>query len=154
MSSDPRTAAGSALIAVVVIVSGCGSDGIPLREDPQLLARAQQVIRDGGGPVLFRELAGGDWDRVHVFPGPPSLELIESDLGARIAVSGSYTPDDGGVIVFTNNGVVQRAVRLEPYPFDGDLASYGRHVIVQRPHPGAGSLEFVDLLAMRAPRLR
>ncbi len=66
-----RTLAGPALIAVALLVSGCGSDGIPLREEPQLLARAQQVIRDGGGPVLFRELAGGDWDRVQVFPGPP-----------------------------------------------------------------------------------
>ncbi|MGH4012798.1 MAG: hypothetical protein ACRDSL_02430 [Pseudonocardiaceae bacterium] len=154
MSSDRRTAVGSALIAVVLVVSGCGSGGIPLREDPQLLARAQQVIRDGA-PVSFRELAGGDWDRVHVFPGPPSLHLIESDLGAAIVVSGSYTPyDDGGVIVFTKRGVVQRAVRLEPYPFDGDRGSYGRHVLVQRPHSGAGSLELVDISTMRATRLR
>ncbi|MGH3903107.1 MAG: hypothetical protein ACRDTE_02740 [Pseudonocardiaceae bacterium] len=92
---------------------------------------------------------------MHVFPGPPSLHLIESDLDAAIAVSGSYTPyDDGGVIVFTKNGVVQQAVRLEPYPFDGDRGSYSRNVIVARPHPNAGSLEFTDLSTIRAPRLR
>ncbi|MGH3814860.1 MAG: hypothetical protein ACRDUV_20845 [Pseudonocardiaceae bacterium] len=144
-----------ALIPIVLVTSGCGHGGIALREDPHLVARAQQVTRDGGPPVLFRELTGGDWDRVQVFPGPPPLELLESDIGARLDVSGTYTPyEDGGVLVFTKTDAVQRAVRLEPYPFDGDRASYGRNVLVARPHPGARSLEFIDPAALRTPRLR
>lgn len=151
-----RTLTVLALIQIVVLVtSGCGGDGIALREDPQLVARAAQVARDGGPPVLFRELAGGDWDRVHVFPGPPPLEVVESEIGAQLDVSGTYTPyEDGGVLVFTKNGVVQRAVRLEPYPFDGDGGSYGRTVLVARPHPNARSLEFIDPATLRTPRLR
>lgn len=149
-----RTSTVVALIPILLLTSGCGHSGTPLRDDPHLVARAQQVARDGD-PVLFRELTGGDWDRVHVFPGPPPLELLESGIGAQFDVSGTYTPyEDGGVLVFTKNGAVQRAIRLEPYPFDGDRASYGRNVLVARPHPSARSLEFIDPAALRTPRLR
>lgn len=143
-----------ALIAVMLAVPGCGGDGIPLREDPQLQARAAQVARNGG-PVLFRDLAGGDWDRVRVFPGPPPLELVEADIGAQLDVSGTYTPyEDGGVLIFTKDGTVQRAVRLESHPFNGDRGSYSRTVLVARPHPNARSLEFIDPSTLSTPRLR
>jgi hypothetical protein len=149
-----RTSAKLALVAVMLAASGCGGGGIPVREDPLLQTRAAQATRDGG-PVLFRELAGGDWDRVQAFPGPPSRELVEAEIGAPLEVSGTYTPyDDGGIIVFSKNGAAQRAVRLQPYPFDGHLGSYGRGVLVARPHPEARSLEFLDPAALRSPRLR
>lgn len=110
---------------------------IVLQEDPQLLTRAQQVIRDGNSMPL-REITGGDWDRVYVFPGPSTREFIETTVEAPIEMPDIYNHDRGGILVFAKGDTVQRAVALRPYPFDGNGGTYGPNVTVARPNPHAG----------------
>lgn len=58
--------------------------------DGGLGERAEQVLHQGTGPVLFRRIAPGDWDRVHLFPGPPSAEVIEGECDISLDVIESY----------------------------------------------------------------
>lgn len=142
-----------ALAVVVLVVSTCGGDAVPLRGDAQLLQRAQQVIREGTDPVLFRTIAPGDWDRVHVFPGPPDPQIIEDVFDISLDVAKPYARyHRGGILIFATGGLVTRAVLLEPSPFDGNGGSYGPSVTVSRAHPDAESLSFTDLSMLRATR--
>lgn len=135
------------LLAIGVLFSTSGSDfeqeEVPLQEDAQLLARAQQVIRNGNS-VLLRDITGGDWDRVDVFPGPSLRESVESTVNAPIDMPDIYNNESGGIVVFTKGDTVQRAVDLLPYPFDGHGGTYGPNVTVARPNPNASWLKFTD----------
>lgn len=121
-----------------------------MRADTHLLQRAQQVIQQGSDPVLFREIAGGGWDRVHVFPGPPDPQIIENAFDISFDVAEPYALYRRGGLL--TGGLVTRAVLLVPYPFDGNGASYGPNATVSRPHPNAQWLRFTDISMMRATR--
>lgn len=123
--------------------NGEGAQGVPLQEDATLLTRAQQVIRDGTS-VPLRKIAGGDWDRVYVFPGPSTQEFIETTVDAPIDMPDIYQHDRGGIVVFAKGDTVQRAVTLRPYPFDGNAGTYGPNVTVARPSPHATWLRLTD----------
>jgi len=136
------------LLTIGVIFSACGNDvgndkGVSLQEDAQLLTRAQQVIRDGDS-VPLREIAGDDWDRVHLFPGLSTREFVETTVDAPIDMPDIYNYDNGGIVVFVKGDTVQRVVTLRPYPFDGNAASYGPNVTAARPSPNASWLKLTD----------
>lgn len=114
-----------------------------MQEDAQLLTRAQQVIQDGDS-VPLRDITGGDWDRVYVFPGPATREFVESTVDAPIDMPAIYNHENGGIIVFVKGDAVQRAVTLRPYPFDGNSGNYGPNAIATRPGPQANWLKLTD----------
>lgn len=106
-------------------------------------ATKTRVIRSGD-TVRLREIAEGDWDRVHVFPGTSLRESVENTVSAPIDMPAVYNHEGGGILVFAKGATVQRAVELLPYPFDGNGGTYGPDVTVARPTPQAGWLKFGD----------
>lgn len=111
-----------------------------MRQDPQLVEYAQQAIRNGE-TVPLREIVGGEWDRVHMFPGPTTQEFVENVIDASIDMPDIH---EGGIVVFMRGGTVERAVEVLPYPFDGNGGSYGPNVVAT-PMPGTGSARWLRL---------
>ncbi|MFC9251913.1 hypothetical protein [Amycolatopsis thailandensis] len=114
------------LATATFLLTACGGEeGIAVHQDPQLLERAQQAIR-AGQTVPLRSIAQGDWDRVHVFPGPTTRDSVEQAVGADIEMPDIH---EGGIVVFLKGGRIERVTELVPYPFDGNGGSYGPDVV-------------------------
>lgn len=115
------------LLMVSLFFPACdgSEEGISLQKDPRLMERAQQAIRNGVA-VPLRQITEGEWDRVHVFPGPTTQESVTSIIGATVDMPDIHP---GGIVVFMKGNTVERAVEVLPYPFDGNGGSYGTNVI-------------------------
>lgn len=91
-----------------------------------------------GRRVPLRQITGGDWDTVHVFPGGTLRESVQERVGATIDIPYIYQNEGGGLMVFVKQGTVQRAVALLPWPFDGNLRTFGPNVTAT-PMPSSNS---------------
>ncbi|MFY1637417.1 hypothetical protein ACN27F_29805 [Solwaraspora sp. WMMB335] len=125
--------------------AGCAQAGegdqVTLRKDPQLSEQLQQV-QQGGEPRLLRDMTGGDWDRVHIFPEPVSREYVERAVGTSIEM-GSFFSTRGHILVFMKDGQVQRAIYTTPNNLIP--GEYGPRVSIRsRPEPGSAKLDVVD----------
>lgn len=83
-----------------------------MTEDEQLSAQLRD-LRQNGGSVLFRELTGGDWDKVYISPEPVSRDFVEKQVGAPVEMEEEFT-QRGHVLVFMKDDEVQRATYVSP----------------------------------------
>ena len=130
------------LLVAAFFLSACGDSDkrVGLQQDPQLVEHAQQAIRNGE-TVPLRQITGGDWDQVHVFPGPTTQEFVKNTVGTVIDMPDIY---EGGMVVFMKGGMVERAVEALPYPFDGNGGSYGPNALAT-PMPADGKASWLRL---------
>lgn len=129
-----------ALLAISLLMA-CGSKGVPVQEDAVLSAKIQDLQRTGGSARL-RDLTGGDWDTVHIFPDPVSRDYVEEKVGAPIDM-GHFSSSKGHILVFMKDGRVQRAAFTVP----NNLVEgrYSDKVVLRtREQPGSAVLEVVD----------
>ncbi len=118
------------------ILTACGSKW--LTEDEKLSAQLEQLWEQGGS-VLFRDLTGGDWDRVYISPEPVSREFVEKQVGAPVPMQDVFT-QRGNVLVFLKDDAVRRATFITPNLLRDGM--YGPGVRLRAPgYPGLIDLE-------------
>ncbi len=129
-----------AALGMTLLAACRAHEGVPVHEDAELSAKIQQVQLNGGS-VRLRDLTGGDWDTVFIFPDPVSRRLVEQTIGAPIDMG--HVASGGHVLVFTKAGLVQRATFTMP-----DNLIHGtfsdRVLLRARPEPGSTVLEVVE----------
>ncbi len=140
MAHTTTKRAGLLAALAIALLTACGRDGIPLREDAELSAKIQHV-QDSGGSARLKDLTGGDWDTVHIFVEDVTREWVEEDVGAPIDM-GDISPGNSQILVFMKDGRPQRAV----WTFPNNLRE-GRYTdrLVLHAVPGTVWLDIVDI---------
>ncbi|MEU6190278.1 hypothetical protein [Nocardia sp. NPDC047038] len=91
--------------------------GPHLIEDTDLEAKKDKLFRTHGS-ALLHDLTGGDWDRVYVVTADTRAK-VEAFVGAPVEMEPIFT-ERGSILVFTKDGLVQRAAYIRGYlPPDG-----------------------------------
>ncbi|WP_063046898.1 hypothetical protein [Nocardia pseudovaccinii] len=111
---------GLVLVALpVLVVAGLLVFGIGkpwqarLEQDRELSTRLNELWHSGGTASLG-ELAGGDWDRVHIYQQEVlGRDQVEREVGAPVPMEDTFDRRGASVLVFMKGVELQRAVWVD-----------------------------------------